>query len=166
MKNDVIEAVIEIPYRSRNKFEIKNGKVKLDRVLYSAMGYPAEYGFIDKTLANDGDPLDILVIGTEPTYPGCIIPARVIGVLKRIDNGFEDYKIISVVDVDPRYDEIKELNDLSKFILDEIRNFFENYKVLQEINVQVEKYYPKNKALKIIEQSKKNYLNAINERND
>ena len=166
MKNDVIEAVIEIPYRSRNKFEIKNGKVKLDRVLYSAMGYPAEYGFIDKTLANDGDPLDILVIGTEPTYPGCIIPARVIGVLKIIDNGFEDYKIISVVDVDPRYDETKELNDLSKFILDEIRNFFENYKVLQEINVQVEKYYPKNKALKIIEQSKKNYLNAINERND
>ena len=166
MKNDVIEAVIEIPYRSRNKFEIKNGKVKLDRVLYSAMGYPAEYGFIDKTLANDGDPLDILVIGTEPTYPGCIIPARVIGVLKIIDNGFEDYKIISVVDVDPRYDEIKELNDLSKFILDEIRNFLENYKVLQEINVQVEKYYPKNKALKIIEQSKKNYLNAINERND
>ena len=166
MKNDVIEAVIEIPYRSRNKFEIKNGKVKLDRVLYSAMGYPAEYGFIDKTLANDGDPLDILVIGTEPTYPGCIIPARVIGVLKIIDNGFEDYKIISGVDVDPRYDEIKELNDLSKFILDEIRNFFENYKVLQEINVQVEKYYPKNKALKIIEQSKKNYLNAINERND
>ena len=166
MKNDVIEAVIEIPYRSRNKFEIKNGKVKLDRVLYSAMGYPAEYGFIDKTLANDGDPLDILVIGTEPTYPGCIIPARVIGVLKIIDNGFEYYKIISVVDVDPRYDEIKELNDLSKFILDEIRNFFENYKVLQEINVQVEKYYPKNKALKIIEQSKKNYLNAINERND
>ena len=124
MKNDVIEAVIEIPYRSRNKFEIKNGKVKLDRVLYSAMGYPAEYGFIDKTLANDGDPLDILVIGTEPTYPVCIIPARVIGVLKIIDNGFEDYKIISVVDVDPRYDEIKELNDLSKFILDEIRNFF------------------------------------------
>ena len=166
MKNDVIEAVIEIPYRSRNKFEIKNGKVKLDRVLYSAMGYPAEYGFIDKTLANDGDPLDILVIGTEPTYPGCIIPARVVGCLKLIDNGFEDYKIISVVDVDPRYDEIKELNDLSKFILDEIRNFFENYKVLQEINVQVEKYYPKNKALKIIEQSKKNYLNAINERND
>lgn len=164
--NNVVEAIIEIPYRSRNKFEIKEGKIKLDRVLYSAMGYPAEYGFIDNTLANDGDPLDILVIGTEPTYPGCIIPARVVGCLKLIDNGFEDYKIISVVDVDPRYDEIKELNDLSKFILDEIRNFFENYKVLQEINVQVEKYYPKNKALKIIEQSKKNYLNAINERND
>ncbi len=166
MKSDVIEAVIEIPYRSRNKFEIKDGKVKLDRVLYSAMGYPAEYGFIDETLANDGDPLDILVIGTEPTYPGCIIPARVIGVLKIIDNGFEDYKIISVVDVDPRYDEIKELSDLSGFILDEIRNFFENYKVLQKINVQVEKYYPKNKALKIIEQSKKNYLNSIKGRND
>ncbi len=163
MKSDVVDAIIEIPYRSRNKFEIKNGKIKLDRVLYSAMAYPAEYGFIDKTLAGDKDPLDILVIGTEPTYPGCIIPARVIGVLKIIDNGFEDYKIISVVDVDPRYEEIHELNDLSKFILDEIRNFFENYKVLQKIDVKVEKYYPKNKALKIIEQSRKNYLKSNGE---
>ena len=80
-----------------------------------------------------------------------------------IDNGFEDYKIISVVDVDPRYEEIHELNDLSKFILDEIRNFFENYKVLQKIDVKVEKYYPKNKALKIIEQSRKNYLKSNGE---
>ena len=157
MKNDVIEAVIEIPYRSRNKFEIKNGKVKLDRVLYSAMGYPAEYGFIDKTLANDGDPLDILVIGTEPTYPGCIIPARVVGCLKLIDNGFEDYKIISVVDVDPRYNEINELKDLSEFILEEIKNFFENYKSLQNIKVEVGKYYNKEEALKVIEESIKRY---------
>ena len=163
MKSDVVDAIIEIPYRSRNKFEIKNGKIKLDRVLYSAMAYPAEYGFIDNTLAGDKDPLDILVIGTEPTYPGCIIPASVIGVLKINDNGFEDYKIISVVDVDPRYEEIHELNDLSKFILDEIRNFFENYKVLQKIDVKVEKYYPKNKALKIIEQSRKNYLKSNGE---
>ena len=163
MKSDVVDAIIEIPYRSRNKFEIKNGKIKLDRVLYSAMAYPAEYGFIDNTLDGDKDPLDILVIGTEPTYPGCIIPARVIGVLKIIDNGFEDYKIISVVDVDPRYEEIHELNDLSKFILDEIKNFFENYKVLQKIDVKVEKYYPKNKALKIIEQSRKNYLKSNGE---
>ena len=150
MKEDVVEAVIEIPYRSRNKYETKNGKIKLDRVLYSAMAYPSEYGFINNTMSPDGDPLDILVISTEPTYPGCIIPARVVGYLKVIDNGFEDYKVISVVDVDPRYNEIKELNDLSEFILDEIRNFFENYKSLQKIEVKVGEYYSKNEALELI----------------
>ncbi len=154
MKEDVVEAIIEIPYRSRNKFEIKKGKIKLDRVLYSAMAYPAEYGYIDDTMSPDGDPLDILVIGTEPTYPGCIIPARVIGYLKVIDNGFEDYKVISVVDVDPRYDDIKELNDLSDFILDEIKNFFENYKSLQKIEVKVGDYYSKAEALELIKSCK------------
>lgn len=155
--NDVIEAIIEIPYRSRNKYEIKDGKIKLDRVLYSAMGYPAEYGFINNTLANDGDPLDILVIGTEPTFPGCVVPARVVGYLKVIDNGKEDYKLISVSAVDPRYEEIHELKDLSPFMLDEIKNFFENYKVLQKIKVEVGKYYSKEEALKIIEESKKRF---------
>ncbi len=155
--NYVVDAVIEIPYRSRNKFEIKGNRIKLDRVLYSAMAYPAEYGFIEGTLAKDGDPLDILVIGTEPTYPGCIIPARVVGVLKLIDNGFEDYKIISVVDVDPRYKEIEELQDLSKFILEEIKNFFENYKVLQKIKVEVGNYYGKEKAIEVIADSIERY---------
>lgn len=159
MKNDVVEAIIEIPYRSRNKYEIDHdtGKVKLDRVLYSAMAYPAEYGFLENTLANDGDPLDILVIGTERTYPGCIVPARIIGYLKVIDRGFEDYKLISVVDVDPRYEEVKELTDLSRFILDEIKNFFENYKTLQKIEVQVGKYHGKEEALELINECKERY---------
>ncbi len=157
MKNDVVEAIIEIPYRSRNKFEIKDGKIKLDRVLYSAMAYPAEYGYIDYTLSPDGDPLDILVIGTEPTYPGCVIPARVIGYLKVTDRGFDDYKIISVVDVDPRYNEVHELNDLSEFIRDEIKNFFENYKTLQKIEVQVEDYHNKSEALELIKKCMDEY---------
>jgi len=159
MKNDVVDAIIEIPFRSRNKFEVdhKTGKIKLDRVLYSAMGYPAEYGFLEDTLALDGDPLDILVIGTEPTYPGCIVPARVVGYLSVVDNGFEDYKLISVVDCDPRYSEIKELEDLSPFILEEIKNFFENYKTLQNIKVQVGHYHKKEKALALIEDCKKRY---------
>jgi len=154
MKKDVVEAIIEIPYRSRNKFEIKNGKIKLDRVLYSAMGYPAEYGYIDNTMSPDGDALDILVIGTEPTYPGCVIPARVIGYLKVIDNGFEDYKVISVVDVDPRYNDINDLDDLSTYMKDEIRNFFENYKELQKIEVRVEEYHNKIDAIELIEKCK------------
>ncbi len=159
MKNDVVDAIIEIPFRSRNKYEVdhETGKIKLDRVLYSAMGYPAEYGFLEDTLALDGDPLDILVIGTEPTYPGCIVPARVIGYLEAVDNGFEDYKLISVVDVDPRYNEVQTLEDLSPFILDEIKNFFENYKTLQKIEVKVGSYRNKEEALKLIETCKKRY---------
>ena len=91
--NNKVEAVIEIPLNSRNKFEIdeKTKKIKLDRVLYSAMSYPAEYGFIDNTLSDDGDPLDILVITNSPTFPGCIVPARILGYLKVIDNGYDEY---------------------------------------------------------------------------
>lgn len=159
MKNDVVDAIIEIPFRSRNKFEVdhETGRIKLDRVLYSAMGYPAEYGFLENTLALDGDPLDILVIGTEPTYPGCIVPSRVIGYLEVIDNGFEDYKLISVVDCDPRYGEIKELKDLSPFILEEIKDFFDNYKSLQKIEVIVKDYHSKKEAIELIERCKLRY---------
>ena len=164
MKNDVVQAIIEIPYRSRNKYEVdhETKKIKLDRVLYSAMAYPAEYGFLENTLALDGDPLDILVIGTEPTYPGCIVPARVVGYLEAVDNGFEDYKLISVVDVDPRYNDVKELSDLSPFILDEIKNFFENYKTLQKIEVKVGKYHDKEDALELIEKCKERYNKKVN----
>lgn len=163
MRNDVVEAIIEIPFRSRNKFEVdhKSGKIKLDRVLYSAMGYPAEYGFLEDTLALDGDPLDILVIGTEPTYPGCIVPARVVGYLAVVDNGFKDYKLISVVDCDPRYDNVHELTDLSDFILEEIKNFFENYKTLQKIEVKVGSYHSKQDALELIEKCKEDYKNSL-----
>lgn len=159
MKNDVVEAVVEIPFRSRNKYEIDKitGKIKLDRVLYSAMGYPAEYGIIENTLAPDGDPLDILIIATEPTYPGCIVPCRVVGYLTMIDNGKEDYKLISVVDCDPRYDEVNELEDVSSFVLKEIKNFFENYKALQNIEVSVGSYHSKKEALQLIEICRNNY---------
>jgi len=158
-KPDVVDAVIEIPYRSRNKYEIdkKTGRIRLDRVLYSAMGYPTEYGFLEETLAPDGDPLDILVIGTEPTYPGCVVPARVIGYLTMIDDGKEDFKLISVVDCDPRNDSIQELTDVSPFILEEIKNFFENYKSLQNVEVIVKEYHDKNEALALIETSRRRY---------
>ena len=158
MKNDVVEAVIEIPYRSRNKYEEdEDGKIKLNRVLYSAMGYPTEYGTIEKTLAPDGDPLDILVIATEPTYPGCIVPARVVGYLDMSDDGKGDYKLISVVDCDPRYDNIHELSDVPEFTLSEIKNFFENYKQLQNIEVEVRGFHNKEEALKLYEDCKKAY---------
>ncbi len=155
----MVNAIIEIPVGTKNKYEVdkERGRVKLDRVLYSAMTYPAEYGYVEDTLAGDGDPLDILVISSEPSFPGCVVPARVIGYLEMYDNGKEDIKIISVVDVDPRYREIEKLEDLSSFTLQEIKNFFENYKVLQNMEVIVKDYHGREEALIEIDKCKKNY---------
>ena len=157
--NNIVDAIIEIPLRTKNKFEIdeKTNRIKLDRVLYSAMTYPAEYGYIENTLAKDGDPLDILVISSEPTFPGCIVPARVIGYLSVVDNGHEDYKLISVVAVDPRYNDVNTLSDLSQFTLDEIKNFFQNYKELQNIEVKVYDYHDKQSALELILECQERY---------
>lgn len=157
--NNIVEAIIEIPLKTKNKFEIdkESNRIKLDRVLYSAMSYPAEYGYIEETLALDGDPLDIVVVTSEPTFPGCIVPARVIGYLSVIDNGHKDYKLISVVDVDPRYHEINKLDDLSEFTLEEIKDFFKNYKTLQNIKVEVFDYHSAEEALELINKCKERY---------
>ena len=128
----VVDALIEIPLNSRNKYEVdhETGRIRLDRVLYSAMIYPTEYGIIEETLAPDGDPLDILVICKDPTFPGCIVPARVLGYLEMIDNGAVDYKLISVVDCDPRYDNVHQLSDLPSFELDEIMSLSDTIDVI------------------------------------
>ena len=159
MRNDIIDALIEIPLGSKNKYELDKttGRIRLDRVLYAAMIYPAEYGIIENTLAPDGDPLDILVICSDPTFPGSIVPARVLGYLDMEDDGKLDYKLISVVDCDPRYDDVTQLEHLSPFVLKEIENFFSNYKILQGITVKVGRYHNKGEALKIIEECKKAY---------
>ena len=158
--NNVIDALIEIPLGSKNKYELDKatGRIKLDRVLYAAMIYPAEYGVIEETLAPDGDQLDILVICNDPTFPGCMVPARVLGYLDMVDGGKLDYKLISVVDCDPRYDSVQELEDLSPFVLKEIANFFTNYKVLQGIKVEVGAFHGKKEALDVIEMCRKAYL--------
>ena len=159
MQNDIVDALIEIPLGSKNKYELDKatGRIRLDRVLYAAMIYPAEYGIIENTLAPDGDPLDILVICSDPTFPGSIVPARVLGYLDMEDDGKLDYKLISVVDCDPRYDDVTQLEHLSPFVLKEIENFFSNYKILQGITVKVGRYHNKGEALKIIEECKKAY---------
>lgn len=153
MASNVVNALIEIPLGSRNKYEFntQTGRIHLDRVLYSAMSYPAEYGHIENTLAPDGDPLDILVIAREPTFPGCVVPARVLGYLSTRDNGKEDYKLIAVTDCDPLYDHVHELEDLAGYVLKEIANFFQSYKVLQNITVEVGEYHGIADALRIIE---------------
>ncbi len=162
--NNVVDALIEIPYGSRNKYEVdkSTGRIRLDRVLYSAMAYPGEYGYIENTLAPDGDPLDILVIASEPTVPGCIVPARVLGYLATIDRGMEDYKLIAVVDCDPRYSNIQRLDDLSPFVLREISNFFQNYKVLQNMKVDVGEYHSLEETLNIIDACRRRYCEAQN----
>lgn len=158
-KKNVVDALIEIPLNSKNKYEVdhETGRIVLDRVLYSAMNYPTEYGIIENTLAPDGDPLDILVICKDPTFPGCIVPARVLGYLPVIDDGQEDYKLISVVDCDPRYDDVEELDDLPQFELEEIANFFQNYKVLQKIEVTTGRYKGKKAALELIEECRRRF---------
>lgn len=161
--HNVVDALIEIPYGSRNKYEVDKatGRIRLDRVLYSAMAYPAEYGYIENTLAPDGDPLDILVITSEPTIPGCIVPARVLGYLATMDRGMEDYKLIAVTDCDPRYANVQKLEDLPPFILDEISNFFQNYKVLQNMQVDVWGYFSLDATMKVIEQCRQRYAESL-----
>ena len=162
MDSNVVDALIEIPLGSKNKYEIDEttGRIRLDRVLYAAMIYPAEYGVIEHTLAPDGDPLDILVICSDPTFPGCIVPARVLGYLSMVDDGKVDYKLISVVDCDPRYDNITELEHLQPFVLKEIANFFSNYKVLQNVTVEVGDYHSREDAIRIIQQCRHAYSAA------
>ena len=158
----VVDALIEIPLGSKNKYEKDKitHRIRLDRVLYAAMIYPAEYGVLEDTLAPDGDELDILVISSDPTFPGCTVPARVLGCLTMVDDGKLDYKLISVVDCDPRYADVKELEDLSPFVLKEISNFFANYKVLQGIKVEVGSYHGREEAVQIIAQCRKAWEDA------
>ena len=159
MKENVVNALIEIPLGSKNKYELdpETGRIHLDRVLYAAMMYPAEYGIIENTLAPDGDALDILVICSDATFPGCVVPARVLGYLDMVDNGKPDYKLISVVDCDPRYNHYQQIEDINPFVLEEIANFFANYKVLQGIKVEVGSYHDAREAMDIIAQCKEAY---------
>lgn len=130
---DVVYAVVEIPKGSRNKYEYSKraGVIKLDRVLYSPLHYPGDYGFIPQSYFDDGDPMDILVMMNEPTFPGCVIEARVVGMLKLIDKGELDYKVLAVPATDPNFDEYRDLPDLPKHYLKEVEHFFLIYKQLQ-----------------------------------
>jgi len=128
-----VDVLVEIPRGSRQKYELdqKTGRIRLDRVLFSSVHYPADYGFIMDTLGGDGDPLDALVVVEEPTFPGCVVPARPIGTLFMSDEHGQDEKILTVPVGDPRFDEVRGLNDLAKHWLREIETFFATYKELE-----------------------------------
>ncbi len=138
-KPGVINVLIEIPGGSKNKYEYDKelGAFALDRVLYSSVKYPYDYGFIPNTLADDGDPLDGMVLIDEPTFPGCIIAARPIGFLEMIDGGDRDEKILCVPDKDPRYTNVKSLKDIAHHRLEEIAEFFRSYKNLEKKVTQI-----------------------------
>ena len=128
-----IEVVVEIPKGSRNKYEIDHdsGAIWLDRMLFTATQYPADYGFVPHTLAEDGDPLDILVLLDEPTFPGCHIHARPVAVFWMEDEKGRDAKVLCVPSTDPRWERINDIGDLPPHLLEEIGHFFDVYKMLE-----------------------------------
>jgi inorganic pyrophosphatase len=153
---DPIEAVIEIPQGSRNKYEYdhKAHVIRLDRVLHSAVHYPADYGFVVDTLSKDGDPLDVLVLVMDPTFPGCHVSARPIGVLRMIDDKGEDEKILAVPVGDPRFEGIEDLPDLPHHWLKEIENFFATYKLLEEKDTELLGWDGAASAHKVIQEAR------------
>lgn len=134
-----MKAFVEVPKGSRNKYEYDeaSGQLRLDRVLYSPLHYPADYGFILDTLAEDGDHLDILIVTYEPSFPGCIVPVRPVGVLDMRDEKGRDRKILAVPTVDPRFQEVADLPHLPRHFLAEIEHFFKVYKTLEEKDTEI-----------------------------
>ncbi|BDU67460.1 MAG: inorganic pyrophosphatase [Candidatus Tyloplasma litorale] len=142
-----INAIIEIPKNSNIKYEIEDGKLKIDRILFGSMRYPLNYGFFENTLDWDGDPLDVLILADQSFLPSSIVPIRVIGAMKMIDGGETDTKIIGVIDVDPRYNHIKNMGDIPEHMFKEMKDFFENYKNLQNKKCRIEGFEGKEYAI-------------------
>lgn len=157
MKPKVVMATVEIPTGTSNKYEMIDGHLVLSRVLFSPVKYPTEYGLVEDTLATDGDPQDILVVISEPTFPGCRLPARIIGGLRMTDEHGTDDKILAVCDVDPRYDHITEYGQLGQPYLDAISHFFEIYKELEGKPVKIGSWLDRETAAAILDAAKERY---------
>lgn len=154
-----ITAVIEIPFGTRNKYELDKhtGLIRLDRVLFSSMHYPGDYGFIPRTLHLDGDPMDVVVLVKEETFPGCLIDTRPLGVLRMLDRGEPDDKILAVPLNDPYYHEFFDIADIPQHLLKEIEHFFERYKDLEGKRVQILGWEKSDVAMRIIRESIQRY---------
>ena len=157
-----VTALIEIPSGSRNKYKLDkdSGLMRLDRVLYSAVHYPGDYGFIPRTLHEDGDPCDILVLVNEPTFPGCQIDARPIGVLMMLDRGEPDDKVLAVPSNDPYYSEYFDIADIPQHYLKEVEHFFHIYKDLEGRRVQTVGWEKSVKAMRVIMDSITRYADT------
>ncbi|MGB5635046.1 MAG: inorganic diphosphatase [Waterburya sp.] len=155
----VINVLIEIPGGSKNKYEFDKdmNAFALDRVLFASVKYPYDYGFVPNTLADDGDPLDGMVMMDEPTFPGCVIAARPIGMLLMIDGGDRDEKILCVPAEDPRYNEVKSLNDIAPHRLEEIAEFFRTYKNLEKKVTEIQGWKDVDAVTPLVEECIKAY---------
>ena len=147
-----VNALVEIPQGSRTKYEIDKttGLLKVDRIIYSSFHYPVNYGFIPQTLGLDGDPLDILILCSQSIQPLCLVEATIIGNMQMIDSGEEDDKIIAVASKDPSVNHITDIDELPKHFFNELKNYFEQYKVLENKQVQIDNFQNKQEAYKII----------------
>ena len=127
------DVFVEVPRGSRNKYELdhESGRLRLDRTLFTATQYPADYGFIEDTLGNDGDPLDALVLVTQPTFPGCLVKSRAIGMFRMTDEAGGDDKVLCVPSDDPRQEHLRDIHHLDEYHRMEIQHFFEVYKALE-----------------------------------
>jgi inorganic pyrophosphatase len=151
------DVTIEIPKGQRNKYEMdhKTGRIRLDRLLFTSTRYPADYGFIEGTLAPDGDPLDALVVLEEPTFPGCLIKCRAIGMFRMRDEKGRDDKVLCVPATDPRMAHLADIGDVSEFDLLEIQHFFEVYKELEPGKVvEASRWVGRDQAVTEIEESR------------
>ncbi|MBC7851100.1 MAG: inorganic diphosphatase [Chitinophagaceae bacterium] len=150
-----VNAIIEIPQGSRAKYEVDKttGLLKLDRVIYSSFHYPINYGFIPQTLGQDGDPLDILVFCSQSIQPLCLVEATVVGNMQMIDSGQVDDKIIAVAKKDPSVNHIRSISELPPHFINELRNYFEQYKVLENKVVEIDNFQPADIAYNVISEA-------------
>ena len=159
---EIVNAVIEIPQGSRAKYELEkeSGLLKLDRVLFSSVHYPANYGFLPRTLCDDKDPLDVLVMSQIDIQPLCMVEAKVIGVMHMVDEDEIDDKIIAVAANDPSVSHFDDILELPDHMIKELRNFFEEYKKLENKKVKVKEFQNAKKAQEIVEESVKMYKDS------
>jgi inorganic pyrophosphatase len=150
-----VNALIEIPQGSRTKYEIdkETGLLKLDRVIYSSFHYPVNYGFIPQTLGHDGDPLDILVLCSQSIHSLCLVEATVIGNMQMVDSGEKDDKIIAVATHDPSVNHMRDIDELPKHFFNELKNYFEQYKVLENKEVYIEDFQNRQDAYGIVNEA-------------
>jgi inorganic pyrophosphatase len=162
---NVVNGIIEIPKNSRAKYEMDkaSGLLKLDRVLYSSMFYPANYGFIPQSYCGDKDPLDILILSQVTVVPMCIVSAKVIGVMHMLDKGDMDDKIIAVAEHDMSVNHINDISELPAHFLIELKNFFEEYTKLENKTVHVADFQNAEAARKVIVQSQLDYIQYMKE---